>query len=148
MVDHQQLPDVWVSRDLPVLVEITRRKDEGEDFVQVSHVATALGIAEGQVLRAGAALKRRGLITASGSMAAEVETFDEVSGEAYFLTGLHPSGDDAVSALVAALRQAADHVEDPDEKGRLRSLADAALGISRDVMGGVLTAVLTAGVTS
>jgi DNA-binding transcriptional MocR family regulator len=148
MADQQRLPDVWASRDFPVLVEVTRRKDEGEDFVQASDVAEALGITEEQVVRAGYALKRRGLITASGSMAAEIETFDEVSAEAYFLTGLHPSGDDAVSALVTALRQAADQVEDPAEKSRLRSLADAALGISRDVMGGVLTAVLTAGITS
>jgi hypothetical protein len=69
--------------------------------------------------------------------------FVGLDGEAYFLTGLHPSGDDAVSNLVAALRQAADQVDDPAEKSRLQTLADQALHVSRDVLGGVLVAVMT-----
>ena len=68
----------------------------------------------------------------------------EVSGEAYLLTGLHPNGDDAVSQLVSALRQAADEVADPEEKSRLRKLADGVGGVSRDVLSGVLTTVITA----
>lgn len=141
-----KLPDKWTSRDFPVLVEVVRRVDAGEDFILASDVASTLGMDEGDVEAAGRALRRRGLVVNSGSMAAEFDTFADVSGEAYLLTGLHPSGDDAVSRLVDALRQAADQVDDPVEKGRLRALADHAGSVSRDVLGGVLTAVLTAGV--
>jgi hypothetical protein len=143
----EKLNDVWTDRDFPVLVEVTRRRDAGEHFISAESVATALEMPYEAVAQAGKALQRRGLITASGSMAAEIETFDEVSGEAYFLTGLHPSGDDLVSALVSALRQAADQVADPAEKTRLRTLADNVGSVGRDVLGGVLTAVLTAGVS-
>lgn len=142
-----KLKDVWTDRDFPVLVEVTRRRDAGEDFITAESIATALEMPYEEVAQAGKALQRRGLITASGSMAAEIETFDEVSGEAYFLTGLHPNGDDLVSALVSALRQAADQVADPAEKSRLRTLADNVGSVGRDVLGGVLTAVLTAGVS-
>lgn len=128
--------------------EVTRRIDAGAHLVEASAVASAVAMPEEEVVRAGHALKRRGLITASGSPAAEIESFEDVSAEAYFLTGLHPDGDDAVSSLVSALRQAADQVEDPVEKTRLRTLVDNAGAVSRDVLGGVLTAVLTAGIAS
>ncbi len=134
-----KLPDKWTSRDFPVLVEVVRRVDAGEDFILASDVAVTLGMDEGDVEAAGRALRRRGLVVDSGSMAAEFDTFADVSGEAYLLTGLHPSGDDAVSRLVDALRQAAEQVEDPVEKGRLRALADHAGSVSPDVLGGVLT---------
>jgi hypothetical protein len=141
----EKLADVWTTRDYPVLVEVVRRLDSGERYVMADDVAASLRIDPLQVAAAGRALKRRGLITASGSMAAEIETFDEVSGDAYLITGLHPDGDDAVSRLVTALRQAADQVDDPDDKRRLRKLADEALGVSRNVLGGVLTALATGG---
>jgi hypothetical protein len=66
--------------------------------------------------------------------------------EAYLATGLHPDGDDAVTQLASALSQAADAVEGPEEEeeGRLRKLADGVGGVSRDVLGGVLTSVITA----
>jgi len=61
---------------------------------------------------------------------------------------LHPDGDEAVSRLVSALRQAADQVDNPDEKRRLRNLADEVPGVGRNVLGGVLTAVLTGSIAS
>lgn len=142
----EKLPDVWTSRDYPVLLEVARRMDSGEHPVNTYDVAMTLNVPVEQVALAGAALERRGLVRTAGSYAAAVEDFLELSGEAYLLTGLHPSGDDAVSAFVQALRQAADLVDDPAEKSRLRNLADHALGLSRDVLGGVLTAVATTGV--
>ncbi len=108
-------------------------------------VAASLGIDRVKVAAAGRARRRRGLISASGSLAAEIETFDDVSGDAYLITGLHPDGDDVVSRLVAALRQAADQVDDPDDKRRLRKQADEAMGVTRNVLGGVLTALATGG---
>jgi hypothetical protein len=127
------LPDVWARRDFPVLVEVVRRLDQGDSFVMTDAVA--------------AALRRRGLITVSGTMAVEFDTFD-VSGEAYLLTGLHPDGDDAVSRLVDALRQAAERTSDAAEKSKLRQVADLIGGLSREVAAGAMTAVLTGGLGS
>lgn len=143
----EKLPDVWVPRDFPVLVEVARRIDGGENTPSVGDVAASLDMPVEQVQLAGAALKRRGLVDAMGTMQAQVLRFRHLSAEAYFLTGLHPSGDDAVSDLVELLRQAAEQVGDPEEKSRLRALADAAGGISRTVLGGVLTTLATNAIT-
>jgi DNA-binding transcriptional MocR family regulator len=139
----EKLTDVWASRDFPVLVEVARRIDAGESTVSVSDVAQALAMDEQTVQLAGAALKRRGLVDTIGAFGVPVLRFRHLSADAYFVTGLHPSGDDAVSQLVDLLRQAADGVDDPQEKSRLRALADAAGGVSREVLAGVLTALAT-----
>lgn len=60
------------------------------------------------------------------------------------LTGLHPNGDNAVTQLINALRQAAEYEVDPDERSRLRKLADNAGGVSRDVLANVLATVIAA----
>lgn len=137
-----KLDDVWGERDFPVLLEVARRIDAADIMPNVQAVADAVGLPVEQVQLAGAALKRRGLVDAVGSLGNPVVRFRELSGEAYLLTGLHPNGDDAVSALVSALRQAADQAKDPEEKSRLRSLADGALGVTREVLAGVLTAAI------
>ncbi len=128
-------------------MEVARRIDSGESAPRVEDVAEALALPVEEVRLAGAALKRRGLVDAFGVAEQPVLQFRDLSGEAYLLTGLHPSGDDAVSELVALLRQAADQVDDPQEKTRLRAFADAAGGISRTVLGGVLTTLATNVVT-
>lgn len=134
-----RLDDVWVSRDFPVLVEITRRIDSGERFFRLSSVADELGWEVERVALAVQALERRDLVAVTKVMGGFGSWHvDDVAGAAYLLTGLHPDGDDAVSALVDALRQAADETADPDERSRLRRLADSALGVSREVLAGVL----------
>lgn len=141
----EKLPDVWTTRDFPVLVEVARQVDAGSGRVDVKQVADAVELNEQDVELAGAALLRRGLVSVQGASGKPVLWFKGVSAEAYFLTGLHPSGDDVVTALIDALRQAADHTPDPEEKSRLRRLADNAGTVSRDVLGGVLVNLATKG---
>lgn len=142
MPDRPERPDLWATRDLPVLEEVTWRIDQDEDTSPES-IADAIGLEYEDVNRSLRALERRGLIEAD-HMLAGIVGVNTVAGEAYKLTGLHPDGDNAVSQLIDALRQAADQVDDPEEKSRLRTLADGVGGISRDVATNVLTAFLTA----
>jgi hypothetical protein len=135
----ERLDDVWLSRDYPVLREATRRVDAGEVLPTTAAVADALGMDHDEVMLAVKALVRCDLVSITRAYGGGA-TFDDVSGEAYLLTGLHPDGDDAIGGLVDALRQAADRVEDPEERGRLRKIADGMVGVSRDVMTAVLTA--------
>lgn len=139
-----KLEDVWTVRDFPVLVEVTRLTDRGGSMIDPDGIMRGTGIDTPDVIRALHALERRGLVKLLKGIGGNAIVVD-VSGDAYFLTGLHPSGDDAVSALVEALRQAADLQADPAEKSRLRTLADSALGVSRDVLGGVLVNLATKG---
>jgi hypothetical protein len=140
----QPPPDVWTTRDFPVLREVVQRFDRGDNAVWGQDVAAALSMSPEDVHRSGRALKRRGLVEALIPLKGPAVQFANVSGEAYLLTGLHPNGDDAVSQLVSALRQAADQVADPEEKSKLRKLADGVGGVSRDVLANVLAAVITA----
>lgn len=137
------LDDVWVKRDFPVLVEVTRRIDAGERHVNTSDVAEALGMDRSDVELAGQALERRQLLKTMGTMQRRVLHMTDLSGEAYLLTGLHPDGNDALEQLISALRQAADHTSDPEEKGRLRKAASVLGDLVGDVGAGVMTAYLT-----
>jgi hypothetical protein len=137
-----KLEDVWTTRDFPVLRDVTQRLDRGEHFIPFETIAESSGLEVEAVRLAMRALERRGLVEVRWNWGNGGHV-QNVAGEAYLLTGLHPSADDAVTAFVEALRQAADRVDDPDEKSRLRRLADGALGITTDVLGAVLGAVTT-----
>ena len=139
----EPLPDTWTPRDFPVLRAAVALIDRGEGAgINALCEATALDLAE--VTLALRALRRRGLVGLDLRTAGLVAGVSSVSGEAYLETGLHPTENDLVAQLVTALRKAADEVEDPDEKSRLRKLADGLGGVSRDVLSGVLTTVITA----
>ena len=138
----EPLDDVWLTRDFPVLKEVTRRIDAGEGIAQSIDIANALGIENDKVVLAAKALDRRDLVALDQGYGGTVNFLD-VSGEAYLITGLHPNGEDALTGLVEALQQAADQVDDPEERSRLRRAAEAVRGVCRDIMTGVLTAYLT-----
>lgn len=140
MVD--KLEDVWASRDFPVLVEVARRIDAGEKFLTAGTVAESLGVPVEQVKVAADALERRRLVVVDRGFGGRWE-FKSLSGQAYLLTGLHPSADDDVDRFVEALRKAADQVDDPEEASGLRKLARSAGDVSTNVLGAVLAAVAT-----
>lgn len=138
------LEDVWATRDLPVLVEATRLVDRGGVVVDVDGLVRGLdGIDTPDVIRALRALERRGLVQVFWTSTPGESTVTNVAGEAYVLTGLHPNGDDAASRLVDAIRQAAELVDSPEEKSRLKRLGDSAAAVGRGVLGDVLAAVIT-----
>jgi hypothetical protein len=135
------LPDKWYTRDYPVLLEVARRIDSGEEYPAGEQVGEALGMTAADVRLAAHALARRDLVAINEDYGGGV-TFEDVAGAAYLMTGLHPDTDDALSRLVVALQQAADQVSDEEERSRLRRAADGLLNVSREVMVGVMTAYL------
>lgn len=137
------LPDTWASRDFPALVEVAKRLEAGARAVTVEDLTQSLALSQADAQRALEALRDRGLIVPGKPGPGPVAYAQGLTGEAYFLTGLHPSGDDAVAVLIDALRQAIDRVDDAEQKSRLRGFLDSAVGVSRDVLGGVLTAVIS-----
>lgn len=141
----EKLPAVWAIRDYPVLLAVTRRFDEGAHWVTVEEIEADTGLDREQVERAATELSRRDFFEVRGAFGRPVMRVHDLSGQAYLFTGLHPDGDDAISRLIDALRQAAEQVSDPAEKSRLRRLADNAGSVSRDVLAAVLAAVITGG---
>jgi len=90
----EKLDDVWTNRDFPVLVEVTRRFDETPALpsIMVDQLAAEMGMSRDDVARAGYALKKRGLVVTGGAAEDPVMYFAGVTGDAYLVTGLHPSG--------------------------------------------------------
>lgn len=135
----ERLEDVWISRDYPVLREVTLRIDAG-DRPTLDEVRAALGFDTVTMVRATRALDRRHLVDGVRTAEHGIVRFTDVSGQAYLFTGLHPDADDALSGLVQLLQQAADQTTDEEERSRIRRAADGLRGVSRDVMVGVMTA--------
>jgi hypothetical protein len=138
-----KLPDVWASRDYPLLVEICRAIDSG-DGIGTQALRQLLGRSADAVGAGLRALERRGLVTCEYVMSGDAYIVD-VSGRAYELVGLHPDGGEAVEVLINALRKAERLSDDPDEKGKLRRAANAVADITGQVAAGVMTAVLSRG---
>ena len=124
------------------MVEVARRVDAGEVPVGDVAVATAIGLSSEDVCRAARSLRRSGLVEYWDDYDGSID-FRDVTGEAYTLTGLHPSGEDERDALVALLNEAADS-EHPEERSRLRAAARALADVGGKVATGVLTAYINA----
>lgn len=140
---QNRLPDRWSTRDFPVLLETARQLDEGAMPAQVATIAEALQMDEHDVISALKALASsyvvgRSIDTLGGTVDFFVTDLTERGRRA---VGLWPSGESA-DALVDALRQAEDLVEDPEEKNLLRRAAGAVGSVSRDVMVDVVAAVV------
>ena len=142
-VTNKPLADVWASRDFPVLTAAVRWIDSGQlGGVHDVSLAEATELSVADVRLALKALERRGLITTSSFLSGDMHV-DEIAGDAYLLTGLHPDGDDALEQLISTLRQAADQTSDPEEKSQLRKAAGALGGLAGKVGTSVMTAYVT-----
>jgi hypothetical protein len=141
MTDRKPLADKWASRDFPILVEVTRRIDDGDHFVSEVEIAESIDMPGDDVRRGIQALERRGLITTTATMTHI--SVDDVAGQAYLMTGLHPDADDEAERLASLLRQAADQTNDPEQKSRLRKAASAVGDLVGEVGAGVMTAYAT-----
>src|SRR4051812_4319198 len=128
------LADVWASRDYPVLVEVARRVDAGERSVRIEDVEETLGMSFEEVTRAALALERRGLLTTDGTDQWPVAFIENLSGDAYPLTGLHPSPESIADGLLATLDDAIEKASDGDKKTRLKRAREALGAMGRDLL--------------
>lgn len=135
----EKLPDVWITRDYPVLVAAARRLDAGEGVITGEKLVADTGLSLDEVRNATAALERRGYLSRRLNMGGGVRV-DGISGAAYLVTGLHPDGDDLAERLISVLTQAADATGDEEERGALKRSARALGNVSGNVLAGVLTA--------
>lgn len=145
----EKLEDVWFSRNLPVLLEVTRRIDRGEYSGLGVEPEDLLGGLDPKMFDrervdpALDALERRGLILTKQFGMVGYKTVTQIDGSAYTATGLHPDGDDVVDRLGSALKQAADQSADEDEQSGLRKATRGLGEVSRGVAVGVISAALT-----
>jgi predicted transcriptional regulator len=133
--------DTWTNRDLPVLRAVVDiYEDDDDDNIEPDEVRRRTGFDEATVQRALRNL-HRGYLDNKGETNA--------SGDYYYIgeptaDGLRaaenwPSPESIVARLVAALEQAADDAEDPEERNRLKTAARAIAGTAYQVALGVLS---------
>ncbi|MEV6399610.1 hypothetical protein AB0M39_33330 [Streptomyces sp. NPDC051907] len=142
------MENTWANRDFPVLDHIVKRLDDPEvDFVYVAETAEVLNLESDDVVSAFDALEGDGYITRAKGGAKINWAAMEVSGEARRKVGQWPTAEGTVDALIRAIELAAAQASSTEERTKLQKTAEGLRSFARDVAVGVVTRVLTGGLT-
>lgn len=141
------LPDVWFTRDLPVLRAIARLVDEprhgGAPYL-LGSVVPASGLPKAEVVAAARALADAGYIEPLTNHAGDIVRITGISAEARRLAGLWPTPQGEWERLLEQLAARAAHAPTDVERQRWRALADAAAAVGDDA-GALLMQALVGG---
>jgi hypothetical protein len=132
-LDHS-LPDVWFTRDLPVLRAIARLVDSpthgGNPYL--GQVVPASGLGKADVVAAARTLVASGYVEALTNYAGEIVRFTGISAEARRLAGLWPTPQGEWERLLEQLAARARNAPTDVERDRWQALADAAGALGPD----------------
>ena len=141
------LPDVWFTRDLPVLRAIARLVDEpkhgGAPYL-LGSVVPASGLPKAQVIAAAKALVATGYAEALTNHSGDIVRITGISAEARRLAGLWPTPQGEWDRLLEQLTTRADNAPTDVERQRWRAFADAAAAVGPDA-GALLMSALIGG---
>ena len=128
------LPDVWFTRDLPVLRAIARLVDAPEHggAPYLGQVVPASGLPKQEVAAAARALVAAGYVEALTNYAGDIVRFTGVSDEGRRLTGLWPTPQGEWERLLEQRTARAENAPTDVERQRWRAFADAAAAIGPD----------------
>jgi hypothetical protein len=145
-VPDRPVPDVWFTRDLPVLRAIARLVDEpkhgGNPYL--GQVVPASGLPKQEVAAAARALADAGYVQVLTTYSGEIVRFTGVSAEARRLAGLWPTPQGEWDRLLEQLAARAENAPTDVERARWRAFADAAAAVGPDD-GALLMAALIGG---
>lgn len=126
------LPDVWFTRDLPVLRAIARLVDSsehGNSPYLLGAVVPASGLPKAEVVAAAKALASAGYIEPLTNHAGDIVRITGISAEARRLTGLWPTPQSEWKRFTEQLVSRAEHAPTDVERARWRSFADATAAV-------------------
>jgi hypothetical protein len=140
------LPDVWFTRDLPVLRAIARLVDAPEHggAPYLGQVVPASGLPKPEVVAAARALIAGGYVEALTNYAGDIVRFTGISTEARRLAGLWPTPQGEWERLLEQLAARSENAPTDVERQRWRAFADAAAAVGEDD-GALLMAALIGG---
>jgi hypothetical protein len=146
MTAERPLPDVWFTRDLPVLRAIVRLLDEPPhgSAPYLGAVVPASGLPRPQVVSAANALVAAGYVEALTNHAGDIVRFTSASAEARRLTGLWPTPQGEWDRLLEQLAARATGALTEVERARWQALSDAAVALGPDA-GALLMSALIGG---
>ncbi|MGY1826460.1 MULTISPECIES: hypothetical protein [unclassified Blastococcus] len=126
------LPDVWFTRDLPVLRAIARLVDEpkhgGAPYL-LGSVVPGSGLPKADVVAAARALASAGYIEPLTNHAGDIVRITGISAEARRLAGLWPTPQGEWERLLEQLAARAANAPTDVERQRWQAFADAARGV-------------------
>ena len=126
------LPDVWFTRDLPVLRAIARLVDEpkhgGAPYL-LGSVVPASGLPKAEVVAAAKALASAGYIEPLTNHAGDIVRVTAISAEARRLAGLWPTPQGEWERLTEQLTARAANAPTDVERQRWQAFADAAAAV-------------------
>ncbi|MCF6743597.1 hypothetical protein E9529_04790 [Blastococcus sp. KM273128] len=126
------LPDVWFTRDLPVLRAIARLVDEpkhgGAPYL-LGSVVPGSGLPKAEVIAAAKALAAAGYIEPLTNHAGDIVRITAISAEARRLTGLWPTPQGEWERLLEQLAARAANAHTDVERQRWRAFAEAAAAV-------------------
>ncbi|MGY2001876.1 hypothetical protein [Blastococcus sp. SYSU DS1024] len=126
------LPDVWFTRDLPVLRAIARLVDEpkhgGAPYL-LGSVVPGSGLPKAEVVAAAKALASAGYIEPLTNHAGDIVRITAISAEARRLAGLWPTPQGEWERLLEQLTARAENAPTELERQRWRAFADAAAAV-------------------
>jgi hypothetical protein len=129
------LPDVWFTRDLPVLRAIARLVDSSEHGSSpylLGAVVPASGLPKAEVIAAAKALAAAGYIEPLTNHNGDIVRITAISAEARRLTGLWPTPQGEWDRLIEQLTARAAQAQTDVERQRWRAFADAAAAVGPD----------------
>lgn len=133
------------SRDQPVLETIVRAYDESGPGVSLEQIEAATGLPQEDVQRALRALMHEDppfFTTSPLRASGHIMMIRQMTGRARRTVGSWPTPEGLDDRIIAALQDAADAADTPEEQKRPRKAADAIGGIGK----GVVTHMLANGV--
>ena len=126
------LPDVWFTRDLPVLRAIARLVDgseHGNSPYLLGSVVPASGLPKAEVIAAAQALAAAGYIEPLTNHNGDIVRITAISAEARRLAGLWPTPQGEWDRLLEQLTVRAQKAPTEVERERWRAFADAASAV-------------------
>ena len=141
------LPDVWFTRDLPVLRAIARlvdSSDHGSSPYLLGAVVPASGLPKADVIAAAQALAAAGFIEPLTNHNGDIVRITAISAEARRLAGLWPTPQGEWDRLLEQLAARAANAATEVERSRWQAFADAAAAVGPDA-GALLMSALIGG---
>jgi len=141
------LPDVWFTRDLPVLRAIARLVDSSEHGSSpylLGAVVPASGLPKAEVIAAAQALAAAGYIEPLTNHNGDIVRITAISAEARRLAGLWPTPQGEWDRLLEQLAARAANAATEVERSRWQAFADAAAAVGPDA-GALLMSALIGG---
>jgi hypothetical protein len=129
------LPDVWFTRDLPVLRAIARLVDSSEHGSSpylLGAVVPASGLPKAEVIAAAKALVAAGYVEALTNHAGDIVRLTAISPEARRLAGLWPTPQGEWDRLLEQLAARATNAGTEVERSRWQAFAAAATAVGPD----------------